>query len=98
MRFVEFSEKADRARTDLLIPIRRKVNAAIRRIASAPEWGAATDSGDDIRVLNPGKLTANSGLIATLIQHGQRTFAIVYRIRSADDVVWIEDIREVFVG
>lgn len=88
------SPKAESARTSLAIPDRRRVNAAIRLIAANPEWGDSAG----IRVLNPGH-GSNSGLIAHLVQMARgRIVAITYRVRSAEQLVWIEDIREIFVG
>jgi hypothetical protein len=96
VRFVELSPRAEQARTDLPLAIRRLVSGEIRRIAERPDWGVARPDGG-IRVLAPGH-SPNSGLIASVVQYGRRTFAIVYRLHSADDLLWIEDIREVFLG
>lgn len=89
MRFVEFSPKAEDARTRAPIAIRRRLSTAIRAIAERPAWGVLPT-----RFLAPGH-SANSGLIADLSVRG---WAIVYRVRTSDGVVWIEDIREVFIG
>jgi hypothetical protein len=96
-RSVELGPRAEAARTSLPAPIRRSVNAAIRRIVANPDWGAVFATGSELRVLAPGQ-SSNSGLIATLAQHGARSFAIVYRPRDGGRTVWIEDIREIFVG
>ena len=89
MRFVEFSPKAEDARTRAPIATRRRLTTAIRAIAEQPAWGAASG-----RFVASGH-SANSGLIADLSVRG---WAIVYRVRTSDGVVWIEDIREVFIG
>jgi hypothetical protein len=89
VRFVEFSPKAEAARAQSPIAVRHRLNAAIRAIANEPAWGATPS-----RFLNPGH-GDNSGLIADLSVRG---WAIVYRVRSAENVIWIEDIREVFMG
>ena len=89
MRFVEFSPKAEDARTRAPIATRRRLSAAIRAIAEQPTWG-----GSSTRFVAPGH-SANSGLIADLSVRG---WAIVYRVRTSDGVLWIEDIREVFIG
>ncbi len=89
MRFVEFSPKAEDARTRAPIATRRRLSAAIHAIAAQPGWGDSAT-----RFLAPGH-SANSGLIADLSVRG---WAIVYRVRTSDGVIWIEDIREVFIG
>jgi hypothetical protein len=99
VRYVEFSARAEQQRTDLPLRIRREISRAIVDIATRPEWGAPT-SGAMPRLLNPGH-GPNSGLMAQLVTvDGQSpsVYAIVYRLRSADDSVSIEDIRAVFIG
>lgn len=88
MRFVELSPEADSQRTALPLRTRREIDRAIRAIAARPAWGASPS-----RFLAPD--SENTGLIADL---SVREYAIVYRIRSADDVIWIEYIGPVFLG
>jgi mRNA-degrading endonuclease RelE of RelBE toxin-antitoxin system len=89
VRFVEFSPKAEDARTRAPIAIRRRLADAIRAIAEQPAWGDSPT-----RFVAPAH-SPNSGLIADLSVLG---WAIIYRVRSSDDVVWIEDIRQVVIG
>ena len=88
MRSVEFSPKAEAARTELPLHVRREINAAIRGIAERPDWGATAN-----RYL--ATKPADSGLIADL---SVREYVIVYRIRSADNAVWIQAIAPIFIG
>lgn len=96
-RYVELSPRAEASRTALPAPIRKTVNAAIRRILANPAWGAVSPSDSELRVLAPGS-SPNTGLIAAIVQHGRRSFANVYRPKERATIVWIEDIRELFVG
>jgi hypothetical protein len=89
MRFVEFSPRAERVRTEAPIPLKRRFNQAIRAIAEQPSWGATR-----FRRVAPGH-SPNTGLIADLTVPG---WAIIYRMRTADDGIWIEDIREIMIG
>jgi hypothetical protein len=89
MRFVEFSPRAERVRTEASIPLRRRFNRAIRAIAEQPAWG-----GSSVRVPAPGH-SPNMGLVADLAVRG---WAIIYRVRAADNAIWIEDIREIMIG
>jgi hypothetical protein len=89
VRFVEFSPKAEDARTRAPIATRRRLSAAIHAIAAQPAWGDSPT-----RFLAPAH-SPNSGLIVDLSVRG---WSIVYRVRSSDGVVWIEDIRPVFIG
>jgi hypothetical protein len=95
VRYVEFSPKADRARTELPASVRLVISRAIRTIVDDPRLGAPGQDGP--RFVAPAD-SPNHGAIAEIVRAGQRHIAITYRIRSADDLVWIEDIREVFVG
>jgi len=87
--FVEFSPEAEDARTRAPIAIRRQLSAAIRAIAERPDWGALPT-----RFVAPAH-SRNSGLIADTSVRG---WAIIYRLRTPEGVVWIEDIRQVFIG
>jgi hypothetical protein len=89
MRFVEFSPRAERVRTEAPIPLRRLFDGAIRAIAEQPAWG-----GTPVRVPAPGH-SPNMGLVADLSVRG---WAIIYRVRAADNAIWIEDIREIMIG
>jgi hypothetical protein len=53
-----------------------------------------------LRLLNPGRdLPENSGLIADLsVTDGGLAYAIVYRIRDRGALIWVEDIRPLFLG
>lgn len=83
MRFVELSPRAEAARTEAPLSVRRQISAAIRRIAERPAWGSSPS-----RFLAPNG--ANSGLIADLSVRG---WAIIYRVKTAENTVWIEDIE-----
>ncbi|KRT63945.1 MAG: hypothetical protein XU10_C0006G0092 [Chloroflexi bacterium CSP1-4] len=86
---VVLSPRAEETRTGLPIPTRRAVNAALRRIAEQGDWGASPT-----RFLSPAD-SPNSGLIADLSVGG---YAIVYRVKQREGVVWVEDIRPIFLG
>ena len=88
MRFVEFSPRAEAGRTAAPVARRHQINRAIRAIAARPDWGASPT-----RFLAPGGV--NTGLIVELAVCG---WAIVYRVRSTDDAIWVEDIRELMIG
>jgi hypothetical protein len=90
---VELSPTAERGRTQAPVRARRLINQCLREIAADPRWTAGS-----WRFLNPGRSPENSGLIAQVVQAGRRLFVIVYRIRSTERVVWVEDIRELMVG
>jgi hypothetical protein len=81
MRFVEFSPRAERVRTEAPILLRRRFNRAIRAIAEQPTRGAARS-----RRPAPGH-SPNTGLIADLSVRG---WASIYRAHAADSTVWIE--------
>jgi len=85
---VVLSPRAEETRTGS-IPTRRAVNAALRRIAEQGDWGASPT-----RFLSPAD-SPNSGLIADLSVGG---YAIVYRVKQREGVVWVEDIRPIFLG
>jgi hypothetical protein len=89
MRFVEFSPRAERVRTEAPIPLRRRFNGAIRAIAEQPSLGDTP-----VRVRAPGH-SPNMGLVADLSVRG---WAIIYRVNTAEDAIWIEDIREIMIG
>lgn len=88
MRFVEFSPRAEAARTEAPLGVRRQLSRSIRLIAEHPEWGFTAT-----RFLAPGG--ANTGLIADLSVRG---WAIIYRVKTAENSVWIEDIRQIMIG
>ena len=88
MRFIEFSPRAENGRTAAPLATRRKINQAIRYIAARPDWGDTAS-----RFLSPGG--DNTGLIADTSVRG---WVIVYRVRTAESTVWIEDIRQIMIG
>ena len=89
MLFVEFSPRAENGRTAAPLATRRKITQAIRTIAQHPEWGWP----GAVRFVAPAG--ANTGLIVDVTIRG---WAIVYRVKSAEDTVWIEDIRQIMIG
>lgn len=88
MLFVEFSPRAENGRTAAPLATRRKITQAIRLIAEHPEWGDTAS-----RFLSPGG--ENTGLI---VDTAVRGWVIVYRVKSAENRVWIEDIRQIMIG
>lgn len=97
---VVLSPRAEQGRTDLPPRIRHEVNKAIRRIADAPEWGAVIQDGEPppLRLIAPGH-SPNTGLIADMsVSDGAQSYVIVYRVKDHGRTVWVEDIRQVFLG
>jgi hypothetical protein len=97
---IVLSPRAERSRTELPPRIRKEINKAIRRIAAAPDWGAVIQDGEPppLRLIAPAR-SPNTGLIADMsVSDGAQTYAIVYRVRDHGREVWIEDIRQVFLG
>ena len=80
MRHVEFSPDAEWRRTDLPLGRRLEIDRAIRAIAERPGLGSS------LGVVRSAD-TGNANLIADL---SVTDYAIVWLIRSADDIVWVE--------
>lgn len=97
---IVLSPRAEQGRTELPARIRHEINKAIGRIASAPDWGAVIqdDEPPPLRMIAPGH-SENSGLIADMsVSDGAQTYVIVYRVKDHGRTVWVEDIRQVFLG
>lgn len=95
MRYIELSPKADDARTRLPARARLAVDRGLQAIANDPAPGAPGSDGP--RLVAPAD-SENTGLIVALIRADRKLLGVTYRIRTSDDVVWVLDIREVFVG
>ncbi len=88
MLFVELSPRAEAARTEAPLSVRRQIATAVKNIATHPEWGWSAS-----RFIAPAG--DHSGLIADTSVRG---WAIVYRVKSAENTIWIEDIRRLMLG